>query len=123
MHQLQKVSFIYYFSFLFSLQKNLNIQAFLCISCIKLLLYISYINFPLSIVLFYQTKSQYLFHLKMGIIKQINIKNRTYYIFNDMINIKGFDSSLLKKTKSHSKTLVFITVNISQEKMNIRLIV
>ena len=29
--------------------------------------------------------------------KQIYIKNRTYYFFNDMINIKDFDSSLLKK--------------------------
>ena len=30
----------------------------------------------------------------MGNIKQINIKNRTYYCFNDMINIKDFDSRL-----------------------------
>ena len=29
-------------------------------------------------------------------IKQINIKNRTCYFFNDMINIKYFDSSLIK---------------------------
>ena len=32
----------------------------------------------------------------MGNIKQINIKNRTYYFSNDMINIKNFDSNLLK---------------------------
>ena len=32
----------------------------------------------------------------MGNIKQTIIKNRTYYFFNDMINIKRFDSSLLK---------------------------
>ena len=32
----------------------------------------------------------------MGSIKQINIKNRTYYFFNDMINIKFFDSNLSK---------------------------
>ena len=31
----------------------------------------------------------------MGNIKQINIKNRTYYFFNDIINIRDFDSSLL----------------------------
>ena len=30
----------------------------------------------------------------MGNIKQINIKNRTYYFFNDMINIKDFDANL-----------------------------
>ena len=32
-------------------------------------------------------------------IKQINIKNRTYCFFNNMINIKDFDSSLLKIDK------------------------
>ena len=32
-------------------------------------------------------------------IKQINIKNHAYYFFNDMINIKNFDSSLLKIDK------------------------
>ena len=30
----------------------------------------------------------------MGNIKQINMKNRTYYFFNDMIKIKNFDSNL-----------------------------
>ena len=39
----------------------------------------------------------------MGNIKQINIKNRTYYFFNDMINIKDFDSSLLKTDKKSYK--------------------
>ena len=29
----------------------------------------------------------------MSRIKQIDIKNRRYYIFNDMINIKNFDSN------------------------------
>ena len=29
-------------------------------------------------------------------IKQVNIKNHTYYLFNDMINIKDFNSSLIK---------------------------
>ena len=38
----------------------------------------------------------------MGNIKQIDIKNRTCYFFNDMINIKDFYSSLLKiDKKSH----------------------
>ena len=35
----------------------------------------------------------------MGNIKEIKIKNQTYYIFNDMINIKDFDSKLLKIDK------------------------
>ena len=44
----------------------------------------------------------------MGNIKQMDIKNHTYYFFNDMISIKDFDSSLLKKDKkNHTKTLTF----------------
>ena len=38
-------------------------------------------------------------------IKQINIKNRTYYFFNGMINIKDFDSSLLKINKKSYKNI------------------
>ena len=52
----------------------------------------------------------------MGKIKQINIKNRTYYFYNDMINIKYFDSSLLKLDKKSFKNIAiyyigFITKN------------
>ena len=32
----------------------------------------------------------------MGTVKQINIKNQTYYFYNDIINLENFDSSLLK---------------------------
>ena len=32
----------------------------------------------------------------MASIKEINIMNRTYYFFNDLINIEKFDSNLLK---------------------------
>ena len=32
----------------------------------------------------------------MGNIKQINIRNHTYYFFNDMINIKDFGLILIK---------------------------
>ena len=35
----------------------------------------------------------------MGNIKEIKIKNRTYYCFDDMINIKDFDPNLLKIDK------------------------
>ena len=35
----------------------------------------------------------------MGNMKQINIKNRIYYFFNDIINIKDFDPSLIKIDK------------------------
>ena len=32
----------------------------------------------------------------MGEVKQINIKNQTYYFYNDMINLKNFEPNLLK---------------------------
>ena len=41
----------------------------------------------------------------MGITKQINIKNRTYYVHNDLINIKDFDPKLLKLDKKSYKNI------------------
>ena len=41
----------------------------------------------------------------MGNIKEINIKNRTYCFFDDMINIKNFNSILLKVDKSSYKNI------------------
>ena len=32
----------------------------------------------------------------MGQIKEINIKNQTYYVYNDLINIEDLHSNLLK---------------------------
>ena len=40
----------------------------------------------------------------MGSIKQINIKNRPYYFFDDVINIENFDSNLLKTDKKSYKS-------------------
>ena len=37
----------------------------------------------------------------MGKVKQINIKNRTYYFYNDQINLKDFDARLLKVGKKY----------------------
>ena len=34
----------------------------------------------------------------MGTLKQINIKNRTYYFYNDINDLKIFKSNLLKKS-------------------------
>ena len=36
----------------------------------------------------------------MGEIKQINIKNQTYFFYNDKINIKNFEPNLLKIDKN-----------------------
>ena len=41
----------------------------------------------------------------MGNIKEINIKNRTYYFFDDIINIKDFDLSLLNTDKKSYKNI------------------
>ena len=41
----------------------------------------------------------------MEVVKQIDIKNRTYYFYNDMINIKKFDSNLLKIDKKSYKDI------------------
>ena len=41
----------------------------------------------------------------MGKVKQINIKNRTYYFYNDQINLKDFDASLLKVDKNNYKDI------------------
>ena len=42
---------------------------------------------------------------KMGEVKQINIKNRTYYFYNDIINIKNFDANLFKIDKKSYKDI------------------
>ena len=38
-------------------------------------------------------------------VNEINIKNWPYYFFNDMINIKNFDSDLLKIDKKSYKSI------------------
>ena len=37
--------------------------------------------------------------------RQINIKNRTYYFYNDQINLKDFDASMLKIDKKNHKEI------------------
>ena len=41
----------------------------------------------------------------MGEIKQINIKNQTYYFYNDIIDLKDFDAKLLKIDKKSFKNI------------------
>ena len=52
----------------------------------------------------------------MGKVKQIEIKNRTYCFYNDIINIEEFDSNLLKIDKKLYKDIDiyyigYITIN------------
>ena len=49
-------------------------------------------------------------------VKQINIKNRTYYFYNDMIKIKNFKPKLLNIDRKSYKTLVFTILDILQLK-------
>ena len=42
---------------------------------------------------------------KMGAIKQIDIKNRTYYFYSDIIDLKSFKSNLLKIDKKSYKDI------------------
>ena len=42
---------------------------------------------------------------KMGIVKQTDIKNRTYYFYNDMVDITKFDTNLLKIDKKSYKDI------------------
>ena len=41
----------------------------------------------------------------MGNIKEVNIKNCTYYFFDDMVNITNFDPNLLKIDKKSYKNI------------------
>ena len=46
----------------------------------------------------------------MGKVKQINIKNQTYYFYNDQINLKDFDARLLKVDKKDYNKIDILTV-------------
>ena len=41
----------------------------------------------------------------METVKKNNIKNRTYYFYNDIINLENFDSNLLKLDKKSNKDI------------------
>ena len=44
----------------------------------------------------------------MGETKEINIKNRTYYFYNDQIDLKDFDGRLLKiDKKDHNEIDIY----------------
>ena len=56
----------------------------------------------------------------MGEVKQINIKNRAYYIFNDIINIKNIDAKLARiDTKSYKDIGIYNIGYITKKKLMI----
>ena len=60
----------------------------------------------------------------MSQIKEINIKNRAYYFFDDMANIKNFDPNYIKIDKKSYKNIIIYyignitTKNLSHVKIN-----
>ena len=52
----------------------------------------------------------------MGSIKQINIKNETYYFYKDNVDIETFDSNNLKLDKKRIKIFIFTILNMLQLK-------
>ena len=54
-------------------------------------------------------------------IKQINIKNQTYYFYNDIIDLDEFDESKIKVDKKNLMTLIFIIsdMNIRKKLQNV----
>ena len=55
----------------------------------------------------------------MGTIKQIDIKNRIYYFYNDMIHIKNFDAKLLTIDKKSYKGIgIYSTGDITIKKID-----
>ena len=52
----------------------------------------------------------------MGKIKDMNIKNRTYHFYDDIVNIKDFDSNLLKIDKKSFKNIaIYYTEYITKK--------
>ena len=59
-----------------------------------------------------------LLNLYIGEVKQFEIRNQTHYIYNDIINLKNFESNLLKINKNITKGLIFTTLNKLKFKKN-----
>ena len=57
----------------------------------------------------------------MGRIKDINIKNRTYYFYDDMVNIKDLDSNLLKIDKNSFKNIAIYYIGYNTKRINLKL--
>ena len=52
----------------------------------------------------------------MDTTKQINIKNRTYYFYNDIIDIENFDAKLLKIDKKPYKDINIFNIGYVTKK-------
>ena len=70
-----------------------------------------YVEYNLSQVFFV------IFTYKMTT-RQLNIKNRSYYFYNDLINVLNFEAGKLELDKKHGKTLIFILLVTLKKKQN-----
>ena len=52
-------------------------------------------------------------------IKQINIKNRTYYFYNDQLDLKDFDATLLKIDKKDYNDIDIYYIDYVTVKKNV----
>ena len=59
----------------------------------------------------------------MAITKQMHIKNRTYYFYNDLIKLFDFDPNMLRLDKKTSKGIDIYYIGFITKKKNTRLIV
>ena len=60
----------------------------------------------------------------MRITKQINIKNRTYYFYNDIIDLENYDTRLLKIDKKSYKGIDIFNIGyiIRKKMMTVRIL-
>ena len=55
----------------------------------------------------------------MGTVKQINIKNQTYYFYSDTIDLENFDATLLKiDKKSYNDIGIYNIRYITKKKID-----
>ena len=57
----------------------------------------------------------------MGEIKQINLKNRTYYFYNGIINLDEFDGSKVKVDKKKFNDIDIYYLDFTYKKKNYRM--
>ena len=58
----------------------------------------------------------------MGEGKLINIKHRTYYFYNDIINLKDFESNLLKIDKKDYKGIIIYYIGYIKKKKKLMIV-
>ena len=78
--------------------------------CMKNILFFSQINITIQILqlckVYFISCLYFLFKFTYKMtVKQMNIKNKTYYFYNDLINLENFNKELLKLDKESSMGL------------------